>query len=257
MDKTRLSREDLVGRLAGGLAHELNNALTVILGYSAHLLDHRTPPETVQSGLREIHRAGERAAALIEDLLAYSGRRGIRPTAFDLNHSVVEAVSSIQRRLTGTVDLVVDYHPGTVLVRADPDVVPRVLTDLLLFLGAGACERRYLTLRTGRAEPSGGDAAGDGRVASPEGWVELAVRGADPALDQESHARLFEPFYSTVTLGRGSGLGLAAAHGIVTRSGGRLSAEPAPEGGTRFLMSLPCAGPPAAADGDGLVPGGR
>jgi len=234
----RVQKMEAVGRLAGGVAHEFNNMLTVITGYSQLLLD-RTPPEdSRRAGLEEIRRAGERAAATTRQLLAFSQRQIIQPRALDLNVVVTEAQNLIGRVLGESIQVLLRLDPAIGSVRADSGQLTHVLMSLSLNARDAMPGGGRFTVETSEREL---DAAAAGQIpgASPGTWIVLSVADTGVGMDQETLTHVFEPFFTTKGAGQGVGLGLATVYGIAQQSGGAVTVESAPGKGTRFLIYLP------------------
>jgi PAS domain S-box-containing protein len=217
---------EAVGRLAGGVAHDFNNLLTVIL-METDVLD-STPgvaPEARES-IGEVRRATQSAAALTRQLLAFSRRQIIEPRVFDLN-AAVDDTSKMLRRLIGE-DIRLDARlaPGPLGVLADRGQIEQVLTNLAVNARDAMPRGGTLTVRTSVEHSNPGD-------------VTLEVSDTGGGMDAEVLAHAFEPFYTTKEMGRGTGLGLATCHGIVTQAGGRIEIISAIGVGTTVLVVLP------------------
>ncbi len=222
-----LARLEAVGRLAGGVAHEFNNLLVVINGYSEMLLDDPQLPPAARDALAEIRKAGERAASLTRQLLAFGCRQLLAPVVLDLN-ALLAGLEELLRRLMGPgVAVAFLPDPGLGPVRADPSQLEQVVLNLCLNARDAMPQGGTLTLQTRSAGAEAGR------------WVALDVRDTGPGMDEQTRARLFEPFFTTKELGRGTGLGLAVVHGIVTQSGGRVLVDSRPDQGTTFTVLLP------------------
>jgi PAS domain S-box-containing protein len=232
------AKMETVGRLAGGVAHDFNNLLTVILGHADMLLAHVPAEGPVADMLHEVRRAGERAADLTHQLLAYSRRQAVAPRVLDLN-DVVASAGRMLRRVLGE-DVTLTTHP-------DP-ALPRVLAD------RGQVEQVLVNLAVNArdAMPRGGNLRIRTRAAG--GGVVVEVSDSGCGMTAEVRARLFEPFFTTKPVGRGTGLGLAVVHGIVTQAGGRVEVASEPGRGATFTITLPPAGAADAAEADAHDP---
>jgi two-component system, cell cycle sensor histidine kinase and response regulator CckA len=226
---------EAIGRLAGGIAHDFNNLLTAILGYSEVLL-HRLPaPDPLRRDVEEIKKAGDRAAALTRQLLAFSRRQVLQPKVLDLN-AVVANMENMLRRLIGEdVELVTVLGRNLGAVKADPGQLEQVIVNLVVNARDAMPQGGWLTIETARSESP--EEAGGYRPTV--GWVVLTVMDTGVGMDAETQAHLFEPFYTTKEAGKGTGLGLSTVYGIVTQSGGRIRVESAPGKGTTFRVYLP------------------
>jgi two-component system, cell cycle sensor histidine kinase and response regulator CckA len=222
-----------IGRLAGGVAHDLNNQLSIILGSTELAQRGAGAAPTVAPELKRIEAAAERAAALTQQLLAFGRKQVLHTRLLGLN-SLVASVHDMVDRILGE-DIQLRLQLGRVgQVRVDPMQIEQVLLNLVI----NACD----------AMPNGGKLViTTEEVTVPDGHVSLAagryalLRVADTGIgmDRETLARAFEPFFTTKEVGKGTGLGLAVAHGIVTQSGGHIEAESAPGAGATFRIYLP------------------
>jgi hypothetical protein len=233
---------EAVGALAGGVAHEVNNMMAVVLGFSDFLLrDLRLPPECL-ADVREIMTAAERAAAITRQLLAFGRRAPYRPQVVDLGAAVRDA-EPIVRRLLGEkreLALVSDASPR---VRVDPGQLQQVIINLALNARDALPAGGTLTMTTAETELSSAIAAAGG-VAIPAGrYALLVMRDTGAGMDAATQARIFEPFFTTKPLGQGTGLGLAVAHGIVTQNSGYITVSSAPGQGASFTLYLPVLAP--------------
>ena len=242
-----------IGRLAGGIAHDFNNLLTAILGYS-ELMEAQLPDdEDLRSSLREIHHAGERAAALTRQLLAFSRKQVLQPRLLDLN-AVVSEVEKLLRRLIGEdVELVTQLDPALGNVKADPGQLEQVLINLAVNARDAMPEGGTLTIETANAVLDTGFAmANPGARSGEYAVLTVADTGIGMSDDVRSHA--FEPFFTTKEQGKGTGLGLATAYGIVKQSDGYITVESEPGRGAAFRIYFPRAAGAAAASGLGEHP---
>ncbi len=227
-------RMEAVGQLAGGIAHDFNNLLTVINGSSELLIEDLAPGSAIRGRAAEILRAGERAADLTRQLLAFSRRQALEPRAVDLNRAV-EGMAKMLRRLIGeevALELALDRAAGRVLV--DPGQLEQVLLNLAVNARDAMPRGGTLTIRTGTAPETA------------EAVLEVADTGV--GMDSATAARAFEPFFTTKEPGRGTGLGLATVHGIVSQSGGRITVASAPGKGATFRVFLPLTAQAAAPE---------
>jgi two-component system, cell cycle sensor histidine kinase and response regulator CckA len=214
---------EAVGRLAGGVAHDFNNLLTVING-CADLLLREAPADAQTHELAdEIRRAGEQAAALTKQLLAFGRRQIVAPTVLDLN-DVVREVERMLRRLIGEhIELAVELDPAGGRVKADPSLLAQLLMNLAVNARDAMPQGGTLTVRTAQI----GDK------------VVVTVADTGVGMDAATRARIFEPFFTTKPVGEGTGLGLATVHSIVEQAGGAIAVESEPNRGTTFRIELP------------------
>jgi PAS domain S-box-containing protein len=215
---------EAVGRLAGGIAHDFNNLLTAINGYSELLLEELDQRHPRRRQVEEIRKAGERAAALTQQLLAFSRRQVLQPKILDLN-LVVAGMEELLRRLIGEdVELVTALDPGLGSVEADPGQIEQVIVNLAVNARDAMPQGGCLRIQTASA---------------PDGRVVLSVGDTGCGMDRETISHLFEPFFTTKGPGKGTGLGLSTVYGIVEQSGGRIEVESERESGTVFRISFP------------------
>ncbi|HEX2757759.1 MAG TPA: PAS domain S-box protein, partial [Thermoanaerobaculia bacterium] len=239
-----------IGRLAGGIAHDFNNLLTAILGYS-ELMEAQLPDdEDLRSSLREIHHAGERAAALTRQLLAFSRRQVLQPELLDLN-AVVSEVEKLLRRLIGEdVKLVTRLDPALGSIKADPGQLEQVLMNLAVNARDAMPEGGTLTVETANIMLDTGFAMANPGARSGE-YAVLTVADTGIGMSDEVRSHVFEPFFTTKERGKGTGLGLATAYGIVKQSDGYITVDSEPGHGTTFRIYFPRAAGAAAASGRG------
>ena len=234
-------RMESVGRLAGGIAHEANNQMTVILG-SAEFLGRSLKEETARSDLEHIRRAARRTASITQQLLAFSRRQVLQPHVLDLN-AVVSALEPILQRALGEISqvklrLAEDLHA----IRADPGQLDQVLLNLALNARDAMPDGGTLTVETVNATVDEGHATARAvEPAVPGEYVALVVTDTGMGMDRETMEHLFEPFFTTKSVGEGTGLGLATVYGIVKQSGGFVSVFSEPGHGTSFRLYLPVA----------------
>jgi signal transduction histidine kinase/ActR/RegA family two-component response regulator len=245
---------EAVGRLAGGIAHDFNNLLTAIIGYSELLIQMLSGNEPAVRQALEIKTAGERAASLTQQLLAFSRRQVLQPKVLDLNVIVAE-FERMMRRLVGEhIRVAVDCEPALWQVRADPGEIGRAIMNLSLNSRDAMPDGGTLTIATANLTLTDTD-AGEPPVA-PGRYVTLSVSDTGVGIDADMQAHIFEPFFTTKETGKGTGLGLATVLGIVEQSGGVIRCESRPGEGTTFRIFLPAAVEPAPqAVRPGAIPG--
>ncbi|MFA6147185.1 MAG: PAS domain S-box protein [bacterium] len=229
---------EAVGRLAGGVAHDFNNLLTAISGYSELLL-HRLPAySTLRRNVEEIRKAGDRAAALTRQLLAFSRRQVLQPKVLDLN-TVVTTMEQMLRRLIGEdIELLTDLSPSLSRVKADPGQIEQVIVNLAVNARDAMPGGGRITVSTADTCLSPAYAAAHPEV-RPGPHVLLSVADTGHGMSDETQAHLFEPFFTTKERGKGTGLGLATVYGIVQQSGGHIRVNSAADSGSTFLIYLP------------------
>jgi len=232
---------EAVGQLAGGIAHDFNNLLTTIISYSDLLLSALDERDPRRADVEEIHRAGDRAAGLTRQLLAYSRRQVLQPKVLDLN-AVVNGAEKLVRRLIGEdIRVVTRLSPTLGPVRADPGQIEQVILNLAVNARDAMPEGGTLTLATQdrTLDPTTVTFTAEHSMLGPEPYVELTVTDTGVGMDAVTRARVFEPFFTTKDVGKGTGLGLSTVYGIVKQSGGYIWVESAPGRGASFHVALP------------------
>ncbi len=238
----RSQKLEAIGQLAGGVAHDFNNLLTVINGYSAMLLARDDVAGRTREHVEQIQGAGQRAASLTSQLLAFSRRQVLQPKVLDLNQ-VVRNLEKMLRRLIGEdIELITRLDPAPQFVRADAGQIEQVIVNLAV--NARDAMPRGGQLFVELAEVDGGVAGGRRRADLPPGRCSrLTVRDTGCGIDSETLPRIFDPFFTTKPVGQGTGLGLSTVYGIVRQSGGQIEVESEPGKGSAFLLYLPRAEP--------------
>jgi two-component system cell cycle sensor histidine kinase/response regulator CckA len=235
---------EAVGRLAGGVAHDFNNLLTAILGYCQLLLADLDAENPSRADILEIHKAGESAARLTRQLLAFSRKQIIAPELLDLN-AVIDQLKGMLGRIIGEdLRIVLNLRPGLAPVLADPGQIDQVVMNLAVNARDAMPQGGTLTIETANVVLDESYASSHFSVV-PGPYVALIVSDTGTGMSPETQARLFEPFFTTKERGKGTGLGLATVHGIVMRSGGSVSVYSELGRGTSFTLYFPRA---ASAD---------
>jgi two-component system cell cycle sensor histidine kinase/response regulator CckA len=237
-----------IGRLAGGIAHDFNNVLTAILGYAEIAEGHVNDPARTATYLREISKAGEKAASLTAQLLAFARRQIVEAKLIDLNE-LTRGVESILARLLGEhIKLTITTSPSQLVTRADPGQLEHVLINLATNARDAMPEGGALSIETTVTDI-------DAEIAErhpgldPGKYAVLSVSDTGHGMDEQVRGRIFEPFFTTKEVGKGTGLGLATVYGAVKQSGGHISVYSEPGDGTTFRVYLPLhAGDIAPAD---------
>jgi len=237
-------RMESIGLLAGGIAHDFNNLLTGILGYSKLVLedlaDHELP-EGTRRDLEEIHKAGERAAALTYQLLAFSRKQIIQPTVLNIN-TVIARLEPMLRRLIGEdIELTARLSPELASANTDAGQLEQVLMNLIVNARDALPTGGKITIETSNVELDAAYARTHVAVV-PGPFVMFAVSDNGFGMPREVQARIFEPFFTTKTKDRGTGLGLATVYGIVKQSNGSIWVYSEPGHGTTFKVYLPRVG---------------
>lgn len=222
---------EAVGQLAGAIAHDFNNMLTVISGYAEQLGDQLSgePREMAD----EVHKAAARSADLTRQLLAFSRRQVLKPQVLDLNEMVRRLEKLLERLLGETVSVELDLAVELGLVRADLGQIEQVIVNLAINGRDAMPEGGRLLVTTANVE------APEGRTGEAGGWVCLGVQDTGVGMEDATLDRAFEPFFTTKEPGRGTGLGLSTVHGIVSQSGGEIAIQSRPGRGTTVRVFLP------------------
>jgi PAS domain S-box-containing protein len=229
---------EAVGRLAGGVAHDFNNILTVINGYSEVMLDQLKPENTHHKYASEIKKAGERAAGLTRQLLAFSRQQVLEPQVLDLNHVIANVHAMLKRLIGEDIDLVTVPRPDLGRVKADPGQIEQILLNLAVNARDAMPRGGKLSIETGNVDLDDSYTSGD-FVVKPGPYVMLAATDSGTGMDAETQKRIFEPFFTTKEKGKGTGLGLSTVYGIVKQSEGYITVYSEMGHGTTFKIYLP------------------
>ncbi|MGB8169290.1 MAG: response regulator [Chthoniobacteraceae bacterium] len=227
---------EAVGRLAGGVAHDFNNLLTAIIGYASLLETRLAGDREAREHAALIHQAGEQAAGLTRQLLAFSRKQLLQPRLIDLNAVVCNLQRLLQRIIGEHIEISTEPRSATGCVRADPGQIEQVVINLGVNARDAMPRGGRLTIRTMDAEL--GEVTAE--VNLPAGrYVAIEVTDTGEGMDHETRARIFEPFFTTKGPGKGTGLGLATVYGIVKQSGGEIVVESERGVGSTFRIYLP------------------
>jgi len=228
-----------VGRLAGGIAHDFNNLLTPVLGYAEMLLDSPELSDEARSDVTAIQRAGERARGLARQLLAFSRRQVLEMRSLDLADIIEEFSPILRRTLPEDIDLVVTRSNDDCRVHADPSQIEQIVMNLVVNAMDVMPDGGRIELGV-RCRTITGDDLQAFASLGPGSYVSLTVRDSGPGVAPEIVDRVFEPFFTTKDVGKGTGLGLATIHGIVSQHGGWVGLRNVDGGGCEFEILLPC-----------------
>ena len=229
---------EAVGRLAGGIAHDFNNLLTVIMGYSHVISAELGREHPLHSKIEETQRAGERAAMLVRQLLAFSRKQPLEPKNLTLNNIVTNLESMLQRVIGSDIRLVITLDPSNSQVRADQAQLEQVLMNLVVNARDAMTKGGTLTIDTAQIELAKSPLF-HVEPLPPGPYVKLSVGDTGSGMDRDTQAHIFEPFFTTKEEGKGSGLGLSTVFGIVTQLGGGIDVTSQLGHGTRFDIFFP------------------
>ncbi len=244
---------EAVGRLAGGVAHDFNNMLTVISGYNQMILDLLSPQDPMRGYAEEILKAADRAAALTNQLLAFSRRQIVQPRVINVNEVLSHTEKMLRRLIGEDVVLSLSLNPLTGNIKADPGHLEQAIFNLATNARDAMPEGGRLTIETTNATLD------DTYVRThlgvvPGDYVMIAVSDTGHGMDVETKRRIFEPFFTTKERGKGTGLGLATVYGIVKQAGGDIWVYSELGRGTTFKLYFPRVSEPVSdAQGSGSV----
>ena len=229
---------EAVGQLAGGMAHEFNNYLGIVLGYSELMLEEPGITEGLRRNVAEIEAATQRAASLTRQLLALSRRQVLEPKVLDVNAVVWETHKLLRRLIPGNIDLVPVLEPNLQPVKVDPAQIQQILINLVVNARDAMPQGGKVVIETANVELDE-EYAGRHIEVQPGRYIVLTVSDNGSGIDEQTKARIFEPFFTTKQEGKGTGLGLSTVYSIVRQSGGHITVESALREGTRFRIFLP------------------
>ncbi|MGH7580075.1 MAG: hybrid sensor histidine kinase/response regulator [Gemmatimonadales bacterium] len=245
--RERLERElaqaqqmEVLGRFAGGVAHDFDNLLTAIQGYTSLLLRDLRAGDPQREGLEEIRRSSERAAGLTRQILAFGRRHAAESGPVDLNQLVGNLVRLLPPLIGDELALVTVLGPSVGMVRADPGHLEQVVMNLVVNARDAMPDGGRLTIATGNEQITDYDPRASPEL-PPGHYVLLTVRDTGTGIDPATQPSIFEPFFTTKERGRGLGLGLATVYGIVKQCEGHIDVESAPGRGTTVRVYLPMA----------------
>ena len=229
---------EAIGSLAAGVAHDFNNLLSVILGHAELALQDLREGDPLKDNLLEVKKAGERAAGLTRQLLAFGRKQLLQPVPLNLNQVAVGLEKMLRRILGEGIDFAQILAPDLGVVRADPGQMEQVLMNLVVNARDAMSEGGKLTIETSNVEID------DARAAlhlalEPGSYVRVVVTDTGCGMDERTKTQIFEPFFTTKEMGKGTGLGLSTVYGIVKQSGGHICVTSKPGLGTSFEIHFP------------------
>jgi two-component system, cell cycle sensor histidine kinase and response regulator CckA len=234
----QVQKMESIGRLAGGIAHDFNNLLTVINGYSVSALEGLKPHDPLHGKIHEVYKAGERAAALVRQLLAFSRKQVLKPDLIDLNEMIVDMGRMLRPLVGEDIEIVTSLAPTLDPVLADRHQMEQVIMNLTVNARDAMPYGGRLSFETERIVLEG-PGPGTGTDLRPGRYVRISIRDNGTGISDDVRQHLFEPFFTTKSVGYGTGLGLATVHGIVLQSGGQIEVETSAGVGTCFHVYLP------------------
>jgi PAS domain S-box-containing protein len=250
MEKQQQSQKmEAIGRLAGGIAHDFNNLLLVIMGFTDLALMELHPETHLHGNLMEVKKAGEKAASLTSQLLAYSRKQVLAPNIRPINGVITDLQKMVSRLLDENIRVQIELSPENLRAEIDPAKLQQVLVNLILNARDSMPRGGLLWIRSGRMEVESRDISGmvgeirkeSGDGLPPGSYAYLEIEDTGHGMDESTLGRLFEPFFTTKEFGKGSGLGLSTAYGIVRQLGGFFQVFSTIGKGSTFKVILPLA----------------
>jgi len=229
---------EAVGRLAGGVAHDFNNMLTVISGYNRMILDELSPMDPLRGNAEEVLKAADRAAALTNQLLAFSRRQIMRPCVINVNKVIANTQKMLLRLIGEDIQLVLQPSLDVANIRADPSHIEQAIVNLAVNSRDAMPTGGRITIETANAHLDENYARTHLGV-RPGNFVMIAVSDTGHGMDSETRRHIFEPFFTTKERGKGTGLGLATVYGMVKQSGGDIWVYSELGQGTTFKLYFP------------------
>jgi two-component system, cell cycle sensor histidine kinase and response regulator CckA len=246
----KAQRMEAIGQLSGGIAHDFNNLLTVMIGHSQLLEDRMPPTDGLKKSVEEIKKAGNHAASLTRQLLAFSRQQVLEQRVLDLNTVVTDLEKMLRRLIGENIEMTTQLDQKLAHIKADPGQMQQVIVNLAVNARDAMPNGGKLKIRTANAE-----VGSDRAVVAPGSYVLLEISDTGVGLDAETQTKVFEPFFTTKEVGKGTGLGLSTVYGVIKQSSGYITIDSAPGKGAKFTIYLPrtaektsarAAGPPKA-----------
>jgi signal transduction histidine kinase/ActR/RegA family two-component response regulator len=237
---------EALGRLAGGVAHDFNNILTAITGYTSLLLADLPVDSELRVDLQEVEQAAERAANLVDQLLSFSRQRVLEPAVADVQETITAMHTMLQRILPADIEIQMRFRTTDSRAAIDRGQLEQVVLNLAVNAGDAMPDGGRLVLETDHVDEQDGSGP----------FVVLSVSDTGIGMDASIRTRIFEPFFTTKEIGKGTGLGLSTVYGIVTQAGGRVTVYSEPRDGSTFRIFLPSTqGEPLSQTGNPRVEG--
>jgi len=231
-------RLETVGRLAGGVAHEFNNSATAILGYSSLIIDRVQDDDELRRYAEEVHKAGQRAASVTRQLLAFSRQQILQPTMLNLNEVVADIEKMLRGLIGENIRLLTTLDPYVGVIQADSGEMEQVIVNLALNARDAMPDGGVIRIETSNVEVDRVFATENPDM-TPGPHVRLRVTDTGIGLDKQTAGHIFEPFFTTKPVGKGTGLGLSTVYGTVKRSGGSILVFSEPGRGAAFEIYFP------------------
>jgi PAS domain S-box-containing protein len=232
---------EAIGRLAGGIAHDFNNLLTAINGHSSMLLEDLPDDSPFRDDIRQILNAGDRAAALTRQLLAFSRKQVLEERAVDVCKLISDMQRLLRRLIPERIDLLIAMDDTPIVARADPDQLGQVVMNLLVNAGDAIEGAGRISIRVAAIELTPDMASAIPWAVHAGPYAQLLVEDTGAGMHPELLTHIFDPFFTTKPAGKGTGLGLSTVFGIVKQSGGHVLVESEPGRGSTFKVLLPLA----------------
>jgi len=231
---------EAVGRLAGGVAHDFNNMLAVIVGHAELALENLPPADDTRRDLEEIHAAAQKSASLTRQLLAFARKQTIRPQTLAINQTVAETLKMLRRLIGEGIEVIWKPGGGAPAVVMDPSQLDQLLVNIAVNARDAIGGVGTITIET-EAVALDGEICREHPGLMPGEYMRLTVTDTGCGMSPEVMSKAFEPFYTTKDAGAGTGLGLATVYGIVKQNGGHVGLKSQPGRGTAVVVYLPCA----------------